>query len=137
MKRLASILVALVLVLAVFVTPAHAIPAKFKGCLTVKQDGVTYMLYKRCAIVRKTPNQKRVVIPNTIKVKGKTYCVRSVWDHTFECTPKLRVVDLKATNLECIEDPAIFDNRNIKVIAHDKMTYKWLKRNHVNVTYKH
>lgn len=137
MKRFASILVTLVLVLAVFVTPAHAIPAKFKGYPMVKQEGITYMLYKRCAIVRKTPNQKRVTIPNTIKVKGKTYNVRSVWDRTFECTPKLRVVDLKATDLECIEDPAIFTNRKIKVIAHDKMTYKWLKRNHVNVTYKH
>ena len=137
MKRLASIFVTLVLVLAVFVTPAHAIPAKFKGCPTVKQNGITYMLYKRCAIVRKTPNQKRVVIPNTIKVKGKTYGVRAIWDHTFECTPKLRIVDLRATDLECIEDPAIFENHNIKVIAHDTFTYKWLKRNHVNVTYKH
>lgn len=136
MKRFASIFVVITLVLAVFTTPAHAIPAKFKGCPTVKQNGITFMLYKRSAIVRKTPNQKRVVIPNTIKVKGKTYCVRSVWDHTFEMTPKLRVVDLKATNLECIEDPAIFDNHNIKVIAHDAFTYKWLKRNHVNVTFK-
>lgn len=136
MKRFASIFVVIILVLAVFTTPAHAIPAKFKGCPTVKQNGITFMLYKRCAIVRKTPNQKRVVIPNTIKVKGKTYCVRSVWDHTFEMTPKLRVVDLKATSLECIEDPAIFDNHNIKVIAHDAFTYKWLKRNHVNVTFK-
>lgn len=137
MKRFASILATITLVFAMFTTPAHAIPAKFKECPSVKQNGITFMLYKRCAIVRKTPNQKRVVIPNTIKVKGKTYCVRSVWDHTFECTPKLRVVDLKAINLEAIEDPAIFTNHKIKVIAHDKMTYKWLKRNHVNVTYKH
>lgn len=136
MKRFASIFVVITLVLAVFTTPAHAIPTKFKGCPTVKQNGITFMLYKRCAIVRKTPNKKRVVIPNMIKVKGKTYRVRSVWDHTFEMTSKLRVVDLKATSLECIEDPAIFDNHNIKVIAHDAFTYKWLKRNHVNVTFK-
>lgn len=136
MKRFASILATIAIVLVVFATPAHAMPNKFKNCPQAKQNGITYVLYKRCAIVRKTPNQKRIVIPNTIKVKGKVYCVRSVWDHTFECNSKLRVVDLKAKNLECIEDPAIFVNHKIKVVAHDVSTYKWLKRNHVNVTLK-
>ncbi len=134
MKRFISALTTFALVLAVFATPAHAMPNKFKGCPNVKQGDITYMLYQRCAIVRRTPNQKKVVIPNAIKVKGKTYRVRSVWDHTFELTPKLRVVDLKATALEAIEDPAIFTNHKIKVVAHDVATYKWLKRNHVNVT---
>lgn len=136
MKRFASILATITLIFAIFTTPAHAMPVKFRNCPTTKQNGITYILYKKCAIVKHTPNRKTVVIPNTIKVKGKKYCVRSVWDRTFEMTPKLRVVDLRATNLECIEDPAIFDNHNIKVIAHDVLTYKWLKNNHVNVTFK-
>lgn len=136
MKRFASIFTTLVLVFAIFTTPAHAIPNKFKGCPNVKQNGITYLLYKRCAIVRRTPNQKTVVIPNKIKVKGKVYTVRNIWDHTFEVTPKLRVVDLRATDLEAIEDPAIFKNRKIKVIAHDVSTYKWLRRGGVNVTLK-
>lgn len=136
MKRFASILATLALILAIFTTPAHAMPKKFKGCPSVQQNGITYMLYKNCAIVRKTPNRHTVVIPNTIKVNGKTYGVRSVWDHTFEMTPKLRKVDLRAIDLEAIEDPAIFTNHKIKVIAHDRLTFNWLKRNHVNVTYK-
>jgi hypothetical protein len=137
MKRFASILATFALIFTIFATPAHAISTRFKNCPTTKQNGITYILYKKYAIVKRTPNRKTVVIPNTIKVKGKKYCVSSVWEGTFEKTPKLRVVDLKATNLECIEDPAIFDNHNIKVIAHDALTYKWLKRNHVNVTFKH
>lgn len=136
MKRLVSALAALVLTLTMFATPAQAIPNKFKGCLEVKKDGITYLLYKRCAIVRKTPNQRKVTIPNSIKVGHKRYHVRAIWDHTFEMTPKLRVVNLKATDLECIEDPAIFKNHKIKVVAHDQFTYKWLKRSHVNVTFK-
>jgi hypothetical protein len=44
------------------------------------------------------------------------------------------IIDLRAKYLECIEDPAIFDNHRIKVIAHDNSTYKWLKRSGVNVT---
>lgn len=136
MKRFISALTVLVLALTMFATPAHALANKFKGCPNVKKDGITYLLYKRCAIVRKTPNQRKVTIPNSIKVGRKRYYVRAIWDHTFESTPKLRVVNLKATDLECIEDPAIFKNPKIKVIAHDRFTYKWLKRGHVNVTFK-
>ena len=134
MKRFASIFAILALILTIFTTPAHAMPNKFKNCPTTKQNGITYILYKKCAIVKRTPNRKTVVIPNTIKVKGKKYCVRAIWDNTFERTPKLRVVNLKAKNLECIEDPAIFTNHKIKVITHDKFTYDWLKRGGVNVT---
>lgn len=136
MKRFTSILATFALIFAIFATPAHAIPTRFKNCPTAKKNGITYILYKKYAIVKRTPNRKTVVIPNTIKVKGKKYHVSSVWEGTFEKTPKLRVVNLKATNLECIEDPAIFDNHNIKVIVHDADTYKWLKRGGVNVILK-
>ena len=137
MKRFATILTTIALILAIFVTPAQAMPNKFKDCPQVKQNGITYLLYKECAIVRKTPNRKIVTIPNKIKVNGKKYVVRAIWDHTFEMTPKLRKINLKATSLECIEDPAIFKSRKIKVVAHDSFTYNWLKRNNVNVIYKH
>lgn len=133
MKRFASILTTLSLILAIFTTPAHAIPRKFKNCPQVKQDGITYLLYDKCAIVTKTPNRRTITIPHKIKAKGKTYTVRSIWENTFERNKSLRVIDLRAKYLECIEDPAIFDNHRIKVIAHDNSTYKWLKNNDVNV----
>lgn len=133
MKRFASVLATLALILAIFTTPAHAIPRKFKNCPQVKQDGITYLLYDKCAIVTKTPNRRTITIPHKIRTKGKTYTVRSIWGGTFERNKSLRVVDLRAKYLECIEDPAIFDNHRIKVITHDNGTYKWLKRNGVNV----
>lgn len=134
-KKLVSIVIAAVLAIsAAFPARAEAIPSKFRNCPSVQQNGITYLLYKNLAIVRKTPNRETVTIPNTIKVRGKKYLVRAIWDHTFEMTPKLRTIKLKATSLECIEDPAIFTNHKIKVVAYDKSTFKWLKRSGVNVT---
>lgn len=133
MKRFASIFATLALILAIFTTPAHAIPRKFKNCPQVKQDGITYLLYDKCAIVTKTPNRYTITIPHKIKAKGKTYTVRSIWEGTFERNKSLRVINLRAKYLECIEDPAIFDNHRIKVNCYDRSTYNWLKRNHVNV----
>ena len=134
-KRIIPAILALAMAITmIFPARALAIPAKFRNCPSVTKDGVTYLLYKRCAIVRKTPNRKTVTIPRTIRVKGKTYGVRAIWDHTFEMTPKLRTVILKA-DVECIEDPAIFTSHRIKVKTNSKDMYKWLKRGGVNVTY--
>lgn len=113
--------------------PAEAMPAKFRKCPQVEQNGVRYLLWKRCAIVTKTPNRASVTIPHTIKHDGQTYLVRSIWDHTVEMCPKTRRVILKARSLEAIEDPAIFEDHSIKVVAYDRSTYAWLKRSGVNV----
>lgn len=121
--------------LAAFAVPttAEAMPAKFRKCPTVTQNGITYRLYKRCAIVERTPNRKSVTVPNAIKTSGKTYAVSAIWDGTFSKCPKTRRVILKARNLETIEDTAIFAGK-ISVTAYDRDTYKWLKREGVKVT---
>lgn len=113
--------------------PAEAMAKKFRKCPTVTQNGVTYRLYERYAIVQATPNRKSVTIPNSIKTGGKTYTVSAIWDRTFSRTPKVQRVILKARDLECIEDPAIFSGK-ISVTAYDRDTYKWLKRGGVKVT---
>lgn len=113
--------------------PAQAIPRKFRGCPRIKQNGIAYLLYKRYAIVARTPNRKSVTIPNSIKLSGKTYVVSAIWDGTFSRTPKLRRIVLKAKNLETIEDPSIFRGR-ISVITYDRSTYRWLKSAGVKAT---
>lgn len=119
--------------LAVTPTEAEAMPAKFRKCPNIRQNGITYKLYQRCAIVTKTPNRSSITIPHTIRHAGRTYTVRSIWDHTIEMCPKIRRIVLKARSLEAIEDPAIFEDRRIMVICYDRSTYQWLKRSRVNV----
>lgn len=138
MKRFAIIFITLSIVFSIFTTSAEAltVPRKFKNCPQTKQDGITYVLYKKYAIVARTPNRKHITVPNTIKYKNKKYLVRAIWDETFKLNNNLRYIDIKATQLECIEDPAIFDNHKIKVTVHDKSTYNWLKRYGSNVVYK-
>jgi len=118
--------------LAVTPEPAEAMPAKFRKCPKVTQNGITYLLYKRCAIVTRTPNRSSITIPHSIRHAGKSYTVRNIWDHTIEECPKIRRIVLKARDLEAIEDPAIFENRRILVICYDRSTYQWLKRSRVN-----
>lgn len=113
--------------------PAEAMAVKFRKCPTVTQNGITYRLYKRYAIVQATPNRKSVTIPNTVKAGGKAYTVTAIWDGTFSKCPKTRRVILKARNLETIEDPAIFRGK-ISVTAYDRATYAWLKRGGAKVT---
>ena len=116
--------------------PAEAIPYKFRKCPSVEQNGVTYLLYQRCAIVTATPNRRTITIPHSIKTGGKRYTVRSIWDRTFEMCPKLRRVNLKARDLEAIEDPRIFDDHRVKVVCYDRSTWKWLHREGVNAVCK-
>lgn len=133
MKRLVKFMALFAILTALLVpTEALAIPKKFKDCPTTRQDGVTYLLYKSHAIVTKTPNQKKVTVPYSVKYKGKKYAVKAIWDGTFSKNGKLKQVDLKC-DLETIEDPAIFD-RGIKVTVHHKSMYKWLKAEGVKVT---
>lgn len=113
--------------------PAEAMAYKFRKCPTVTQNGITYRLYQRYAIVQATPNRQSVTIPNAIKAGGKSYTVTAIWDGTFSKCPKTRRVILKARNLETIEDLAIFSGK-ISVTAYDRATYMWLKRGGVKVT---
>lgn len=134
MRKLFSTAIAIVVAISMlFPVPAHAIPKKFRNCPNIQQDGITYLLYGNSAIVRKVPNKENIVIPNRITYRKKKYVVAAIWDGTFCKATRLRKVDIKAAQLETIEDPAIFENRRIKVVVHDKATYQWLLRGGVNV----
>lgn len=102
---------------------------------TTEQNGVTYLLHESFAIVIETPNRRAVTIPDSIRHEGKRYPVAAIWDGTFSATPKLKRIILKATQLETIEDLAIFDGK-IEVICSDRDTYEWLKDVGVKAKYR-
>lgn len=114
--------------------PRENWPEAMQGDPTTKQNGITYLLHDS-AIVIETPNRKSVTIPDSIKYEGKRYPVAAIWDGTFSATPKLRRVILKATELETIEDLAIYDGK-IEVICSDRATYEWLKEVGVKAKYR-
>lgn len=110
--------------------PAEAAPAKFRKCQTVRQNGITYRIYQRYAIVTKCPARATVTIPHRIKHAGKAYTVRAIWS---EATgPQVKRIHLKARSLETIEDPRILCGK-VKVYAYDRSTYQWLKSTGANV----
>lgn len=104
---------------------AEAIPAKFRKCPRVVQNGITYRLFECTAIVEKCPARKSVTIPHSIRHAGKAYTVAAIWDGAI--SPKTARVVLKARELETIEDARIW-RRNVTVICGDKSTRAWLKR---------
>lgn len=111
-----------------------SIPEKFKNYERVNVDNIDYILYNKCAIVYNTPDYaESVIIPNTIQVHNNTYLVRTVLDKALEHNNNLKVVYLKAMELESIEDATIFENNNIQVIAYDNSTFEWLQKSNVNV----
>lgn len=95
--------------LAVTPEPAEAMPRKFRKCPKVKQNGISYILYRRLAIVTKCPARKSVTIPDTIRHEGKRYTVRAIWDGSISA--KTRRVVIKARHLETIEDTRILTGR--------------------------
>lgn len=99
--------------LAVTPEPAEAMPRKFRKCPNVKQNGITYLLYKRYAIVTKCPARKSVTIPDTIKHSGTRYTVRAIWDGA--TSKQTRRIVIKAHHLEVIEDARIITDR-VRVI---------------------
>ena len=115
-------------ILALTPSPAQAIPRKYRNCPTTKQNGITYLIYKRYAIVERTPDRKTVTIPDAIKHDGSSYAVSAIWDGTFSKSKKLQKIVLKCRHLESIEDAAIWDNARLTVIVQDKSIYQWLKR---------
>lgn len=89
--------------------PAEAMPAKFRKCESVTQNGVRYLLWKHCAIVTKCAPRKSVTIPRRIKHAGHTYTVTAIWDGAI--SKKTRRVVIKARNLDTIEDYRIETGR--------------------------
>ena len=106
-----------------------------QGDPTTEQNGVVYLLHDQAAIVIETPNRKSITIPDSIRHGRKRYPVAAIWDGTFSATPELQRVILKATELETIEDPAIYDGK-IEVICSDRATYEWLHDVGVKAKYR-
>lgn len=104
---------------------AQAIPYKFRKCPRVVQNGVTFRLYQRAAIVEKCPARKSVTIPHSIRHAGKAYTVAAIWDGAIQ--PQTARVVLKARELETIEDARIW-RRKVTVICTDRATREWLRR---------
>ena len=115
--------------------PRENWPEAMQGDPTTEQNGVVYLLHNGFSIVIETPDRRAVTIPDSIKHDGKRYPVAAIWDGTFSATPKLRRIILKATQLETIEDLAIYDGK-IEVICSDRDTYEWLKDVGVKAKYR-
>lgn len=115
--------------------PRENWPENMQNDPTTEQNGILYLLHDRAAIVIETPNRRAVTIPDSIKHEGERYPVAAIWDGTFSATPKLRRVILKATELETIENLAIYDGK-IEVICSDRDTYDWLKDVGVKAKYR-
>lgn len=115
--------------------PRENWPEAMQNDPTTEQNGILYLLHEGFSIVIETPNRRAVTIPDSIKHEGERYPVAAIWDGTFSATPKLRRVILKATELETIEDLAIFEGK-IEVICSDRETYEWLKEVGVKAKYR-
>ena len=95
--------------IALTTEPAEAMPRKFRKCPSIEQNGVRYLLWKRCAIVTKCAPRKSVTIPNRVKVGGRSYTVTAIWDGAI--SKKTRRVVIKARDLDTIEDYRIETGR--------------------------
>ena len=115
--------------------PRENWPEAMQGDPTTEQNGVVYLLHEHAAIVIETPDRRAVTIPDSIRHDGKRYPVAAIWDGTFSATPKLQRVILKATQIETIEDLAIYEGK-IEVICSDRETYEWLKDVGVKAKYR-
>lgn len=115
--------------------PRESWPEAMQDDPTTEQNDITYLLHDAAAIVIETPNRRAVTIPDSIRHDGERYQVVAIWDGTFSATPKLRRVILKATQLEIIEDLAIYEGK-IEVICSDRDAYEWLKEVGVKAKYR-
>lgn len=115
--------------------PRENWPENMQNDPTTEQNGILYLLHDHAAIVIETPDRRAVTIPDSIKHDGERYPVAAIWDGTFSATPKLQRIILKATQLETIEDLAIYDGK-IEVICSDRATYAWLKDVGVKAKYR-
>ena len=108
--------------------PAEAMPRAFAKDPQTTQNGITYVLHKRYAMVSKAPNRKSVTIPDSVTYRGKRYTVSAIWSDPISKAPNIKRLTLKAKHLETIEDPAVFDRKSMEVICYDRATYAWLHR---------
>lgn len=110
---------------------AYAAPRDFTK--TCKRDGITYAVSPKlkAAVVKRMPNRKRVTIPAEVRVGGKWYEVRAVWDSAIP--KRVRTITIHA-DLETIEDGRAW-HVNLRVTR--KGMYKWLKGTGAHVTRTH
>lgn len=130
-KHLAIVAAIISVVLALaFPSDAQAMPKKFRNCPKVTQSNVTYLLYREGknnhAIVTATKG-KSVTLPKTIRAKGHTWKVDTIWDGGLSKNRQLKKVDVKAS-LKVVEDDTLFDRdaRKVQITVHTLSDYRWL-----------
>lgn len=133
MKKFLAIL-AVIMVAFVVATPAEAaeLPPNATGMAEYKGD--TYALYKgRCAALHAVKHgKKHLVVPKSIKVKGKRYKVVAIHELGLFERNDVRKVTIKADGLETVEEPALFKDwreghgKKLKVKVRDAEMRSWL-----------
>ena len=137
-KNLKKLVTIALIMLVLFPTRALGIPNEFRGCPRTKKAGITYVItdkYQSAMVYKCDKNRRTFTIPRYVRYRGKKYKVSAVWPETFEKVKKLKKVTIHA-DLECLEDPRLFDDHSVRVVTTDRGVYKWLKKGGVNIKYK-
>lgn len=126
MKRIRILAITLVMV-AIFATPAHALPNYWKGTMKFARAGVTYRVKGHDAVVVKTKGRK-VTIPAKVKYHGKTYRVRCIWSDALKGA---KVVTIHGTLRDGCESARIW---KVRVRVTNRSVYEWLRQSGADVT---
>ena len=97
-------------------------------------DGNYYAIYKGnvCALTKIKRHAKSIVVPKFIKVGNKRYKVVAIHELGLSKRTDVKKVTIKATNMETVEEPALFKDwrdshhKKLKVKITDKTMRKWL-----------
>lgn len=144
-ETVVAMIIGALITLLIAATPAHAMPRKFRNRPTATVAGIAYLSAPRdcdkggtpVAIVTAVPRDARnLTIPATVRIKGRTHKVTTIWDGTLSRARGLKTVTIKA-RLDAAEDPTLFfrDGRRVRIRATDGSTYNWLRRaGNANIT---
>ena len=124
-RRAFLALAAAIIATAAAPQPAEATPREFRKCPSVTQNGITYLLHQRAAIVTRCPARRSVTIPHSVRHAGKVYTVRAIWPGAISATTARLVI--KARELETIEDVSIWRRKDLTIICSDAGTREWLR----------
>lgn len=129
MRRfLKSIALALAICAAIS-SPAHAIPATWRGTPRFTRENVTYRVRGHDAVVVATRG-KRVTIPAEVRFRGKWYEVKNVWPGALRGA---RVVTIHA-DLDGCDCQRLW---RVRVRVTRRGMYRWLKSTDAHVTKIH
>lgn len=129
-KRVFAILFTVAVALAaVLPSAAYAAPRDFTD--TFKVDAITYAVAPklRAAAVVKMPKRANVTVPAEVRVGGRWYKVRAIWDHSIPKTIKRITIH---ADLETAEDARLW---RVDVRATRRGVYRWLRATGAHVKY--